>query len=387
MENIGYRDKRPKITLKVKIVINTIPLLSPLTGVGIYINNLITEFQRLQPNFDYTYYYGYFTKTLKRCDNEETYLHQIKEFIKETPFLSTMARWVKGRFIGIQYKDYDVYFEPNFIPLDIRAKRIITTVHDLSFLHPEWHPEDRVRYFSKNFFARIIKSHTIITPSRYTASKVMEGLRMRDIMRIEIIPNGYDASVFNTTTMQENDNSVISNYILFVGSIEPRKNLDNLLKAYLMLPEPLKKDFKLLLVGFKGWKNEETMKLLKQLKGMVGYIGYVDNKKLASLYRKAFCLIYPSFYEGFGLPPLEAMACGCPVIVSNVASLPEVCGDAAYYVDPYSVESIAEGIEKVLTEEELRQSLIKKGLERAQLFSWEKSARGHLRVFEDVLKT
>ena len=95
--------------------------------------------------------------------------------------------------------------------------------------------------------------------------------------------------------------------------------------------------------------------------------------------------IYPSLYEGFGLPPLEAMACGCPVVVSNVASLPEVCGDAAYYVDPYSVESIAEGIIKVLTDDSLKQSLIRKGLERAKLFSWEKSAQEHIQIFEEAL--
>jgi glycosyltransferase involved in cell wall biosynthesis len=116
------------------------------------------------------------------------------------------------------------------------------------------------------------------------------------------------------------------------------------------------------------------------------FTGYInDINELTNIYQKALIFVFPSVYESFGFPPLEAMACGCPVVVSNVASLPEVCGDAAYYVDPYSVESIAEGIYNVLTDESLRQSLIKKGLERAKLFSWEKAAKEHLKVFEEVL--
>jgi glycosyltransferase involved in cell wall biosynthesis len=121
------------------------------------------------------------------------------------------------------------------------------------------------------------------------------------------------------------------------------------------------------------------------LKGAVNYLGFVNNEELAGLYRKASCFVYPSLYEGFGLPPLEAMACGCPVVVSNVTSLPEVCGDAGFYVNPLDVESIAAGIEKVLRDGELRQSMIEKGLERAKLFSWEKAAKEHLKVFEELV--
>jgi len=132
---------------------------------------------------------------------------------------------------------------------------------------------------------------------------------------------------------------------------------------------------------------ENLEKEIKDLgnESMIILTGYVPKKHLVALYSGALVFIYPSFYEGFGLPPLEAMACGCPVVVSNVASLPGVCGEAAYYVDPDDVESIAEGMYKVLSDDSLRQSLIEKGLERAKLFSWEKSAKEHLKVFEEVL--
>jgi glycosyltransferase involved in cell wall biosynthesis len=110
-----------------------------------------------------------------------------------------------------------------------------------------------------------------------------------------------------------------------------------------------------------------------------------NNDELAELYRSASLFVFPSFYEGFGFPPLEAMACGCPVVVSNTSSLPEVCGDAAYYIDPHNVESIANGILRVTEDENLRKKLIQKGLERVKLFTWETSAQKHREVFERAL--
>jgi len=366
----------------LRIVINAIPLLSPLTGVGVYLNNLITEFKRLRPDFHYSFYYGYFSKKINLYNSE---FHHIKEFIKTIPVIASSFRKIKHRLTSLQMQNYDIYFEPNFIPLDIKAKKTITTIHDFSFyLYPEWHPRDRVRYFSENFFRRIKASDIIITPSRYIAQEALEILRIEDD-RVITIPHGYDRALFKVAHYEKIDDTLPTDYILFVGSIEPRKNLCNLLKAYGMLPGHIKRDFKLILAGPEGWKNREIINLLKQMRGDVRYLGYTDGKGLVSLYRNARCLVYPSFYEGFGLPPLEAMACGCPVVVSDVASLPEVCGDAAYYVNPYNAESIAEGMEKVLTEENLRQSLIKKGLERVKPFTWERSAIEHIRVFDGIM--
>ena len=174
-------------------------------------------------------------------------------------------------------------------------------------------------------------------------------------------------------------------FILFVGSIEPRKNLKKLLLAYRDLDPHLRKNFKLLLAGFKGWENEEIMALIAELEKDVRYLGYVPAEELGRLYNLASLFVYPSLYEGFGLPPLEAMACGCPVVVSQAASLPEVCGEAAHYVDPQDVESIGAGIEKVLGDDAYRKNLIAKGLARAEQFTWEKSAREHLRLFEETM--
>lgn len=371
----------------MKIVINTIPLLVPLTGVGHYLYNLLIEFQRLRPDYTYTFYYGYFSKKLKMCRaGEGAGFYRLREWLKKISVLSAHARKLEHVLSQINFRKYDIYFEPRFIPLDIRSKKIVTTVHDFSFhLYPEWHPRERIAYLSKNFFKRIEKADLIITVSRYIEREALELLKGKDL-RIVTIYNGCNHALFNPPKRaEEKKANLLGNYILFVGSIEPRKNLLGLLKAYLLLPEYMKKDFQLLLIGYRGWGNQEILEQMDQLKGRVNYLGYLSGEELAALYRGASCLVFPSFYEGFGLPPLEAMACGCPVIVSKIASLPEVCGDAGYYVDPYRVESIAEGIYQVLTDESLRQSLIEKGPLRARLFSWEKSAREHLKVFEEVL--
>jgi glycosyltransferase involved in cell wall biosynthesis len=366
----------------MNIVINAIALLSPSTGVGNYVYNLSTEFRRLRPDFNYTYYYGYFSRKLKGRVRENGNVYRAKEFIKRTPILSSHARDLRIKLACLHLKNYDVYFEPNFIPLDIRAKKRVTTVHDFSFyLHPEWHPKERVEYFLKNFFPKIQKSDFIITVSEYVAREAREMLKIEKA-RIKTIYNGCN-TIFNRCGDEEVRMKLPENYLLFVGSLEPRKNVVSLLKAYALLPDPIKREYKLLLAGFKGWQNAEILGLVNKMKEHVEYLGYVGNTELAHLYRKATCFVYPSLYEGFGLPPLEAMACGCPVVVSNVASLPEVCGDAAYYIDPYHVENIAEGISKVATDKVLRQRLIQKGIERAKFFSWEKSAEEHLRLFEE----
>ena len=148
----------------------------------------------------------------------------------------------------------------------------------------------------------------------------------------------------------------------------------------------VKKDLKLVLAGAPGWRNKKIMALINIEKENIYYLGYVSNQELAFLYNLATLFVFPSLYEGFGLPPLEAVACGCPVVVSNVSALPEICGDAAYYINPYNIDSIAEGIRKLLDDKDLRGELIKKGLERAKTFSWDKSAREHLEVFEETLR-
>lgn len=376
----------------MRIVINTIPLLSPLTGVGNYAYCIAQFLRAIDPINEYSYFYGYYSKKLSALYNEnKKAFYRVKEFARKMPIY-------RGGFVKtavslrnmLSLKNFDLYFEPNFVPINIKSRCTVVTILDFSFeLYPEWHPRERIDYFKKKFWKNIKKADKIIVISDYIKKEgVGFGLPEEQLTTIHL---GFNREIFKVYSWQDlqaikKKYGLPDHFILFVGSIEPRKNLQNLIMAYISLDRVIRKDLKLILVGFKGWQNKEIMNLLNKVKSDVLYLGYLPNQELGKLYGLATLFIYPSFYEGFGLPPLEAMACGCPVVVSNVSSLPEVCGDAARYVDPTDVDSIAEGMHEVLVDETLRRSLMAKGLERSKLFSWDLAARKHLEVFEDAAK-
>jgi glycosyltransferase involved in cell wall biosynthesis len=182
-----------------------------------------------------------------------------------------------------------------------------------------------------------------------------------------------------------------SDYILSVGSIQPRKNLVRLVKAYALLRNrlPEAKLPRLVFVGKRAWLYDETLRALDEtgIRDAVTLTGYVPQSDLPALYSGALCFVYPSFFEGFGLPPLEAMQCGVPVVIGNRTSLPEVVGDAAVAVDPFDVHAIARAIEDLINQPVLRDELRVKGLARAHLFNWDDTARRTLKVYEQVVAT
>jgi len=175
-------------------------------------------------------------------------------------------------------------------------------------------------------------------------------------------------------------------YILFVGSVEKRKNLPGLLHAYACL-QTIEGTPPLVVVGVRRWKEDKIVEILRELdlEGRVIFTGHVPNANLPALYSGADLFVFPSLYEGFGLPPLEAMACGTPLVCSNAASLPEVVGDAAIMVDPYDVEGLAEAMRRVLADADLQAELRAKGLARAKRFTWERAARETVAVYREVL--
>ncbi len=375
----------------MKIAIDAILLLSPLTGVGNYAYQIAKTLRKTDNVHEYTYFYGFYSPNLISPEESPDSFYRIKETVRKIPFLGMLARNLKDLANYFSSRSFDLYFEPNFIPLKIPAKHIVVTVPDFSFARfPEWHPQDKVRYFKKHFWKKIKKADRIIVISNFIREEAIHlfGFPEDQLTAIHL---GFDPDNFKVYAPQEvlaikKKYHLPENFILFVGSIEPRKNLRNLLRAYVDLEEPIRKEFKLVLVGFKGWENQEIMSLLRKLKSDVLYLGYVPDNELGKFYNLASLFVYPSFYEGFGLPPLEAMACGCPVVVSKVASLPEVCGEAVFYIDPNDTGSIAQGMNRVLNDETFRKSLTKKGLERSKLFSWEKCAREHLKVFEEIVR-
>jgi alpha-1,3-rhamnosyl/mannosyltransferase len=176
-------------------------------------------------------------------------------------------------------------------------------------------------------------------------------------------------------------------YILSVGTLEPRKNLTTAIKAYARLPETIRQDMPFVIAGMKGWRTDGLDKEVAALieKGQIRRLGYVPDEALPALYSGARAFVYPSLYEGFGLPPLEAMACGTPVIVSNRSSLPEVVGDAGLKVEALDVDGLAGAMNQVIEDDVLRASLRQRGMERAKGFSWRRCAEETLAVYRKVV--
>jgi len=270
----------------------------------------------------------------------------------------------------------------------VSVKNQIVTIHDASvFVHPECFSRKFVFFYRPLLSALGKKARRILTDSHFSKKELVK-YKVAGRENIRVIYNGVSFGEQKFNAIIENflvSNTLEKEYILFAGSLEPRKNLCRLLQAWELLQN--KNELYGINLCIAGGFNRNFARTIdsKYINRNVIMVGQISDGELNILYKNAKAFIYPSLYEGFSHPPLEAMACGCPVLVSNAASLPEVCGDAAYYVNPYSIESIAEGIYKVLTDEELRQSLIRKGLERVKMFSWEKTARETLKVFQESL--
>ncbi|MCM8819713.1 MAG: glycosyltransferase family 4 protein [Candidatus Omnitrophica bacterium] len=256
----------------------------------------------------------------------------------------------------------------------------IVTVHDISWYHFSDYVTPKFYYYYKILIPRVIKnSKKIFTVSFFSRDDIIKSLNLKDI-KIDVVYNSV-SDKFKFLNLER------EKIILSVASLQPYKNISNLIKAFILLKTNNKfNNYKLTLVGSINKKIFSKTDIFEISKGRddIIFAEYVSDDKLIEYYNKAEVFVLPSLFEGFGIPPLEAMACGCPCVVSNVASLPEVCGDAAYYVNPYDVKDIADGIEKVLTDENLRDDLIKKGFENVKRFSWESSARKIIEIIDSL---
>lgn len=364
----------------MRILINAIPLLSPLTGVARYTYHLAKALKEVAPTFEYYYFYGYFSRELRKPEPKTFDLfNSLKNLLRRTP-LSSLLRQLKHRLASFSNLEttFDVYLEPNFIPLrTLKAKKILTVVHDFSFhFYPQWHPQDRVSYFKEFFWKEIHRSDYIIFDSETILKEALElGFPQEKLL---LLYPGIDHSLFKPLSASlleafRKKLKLPEKFLLFVGALEPRKNLSFLFKTYNLLPSSLRKEFPLLVVGSTGWGNQDYLKELKHSK--VLFLGYVRDEVLAKLYNLATLLIYPSLYEGFGFPPLEAMACGCPALVSELPVFREVYGEAVFYFQGKSPEEFASTLRELLQDEEKLREKGKLGLSQASLYCWKKTAK------------
>ena len=357
-----------------------------LGGNETYATNLIEALADIDSVNRYTLYVTK-KEAVERFANRWPNVH-LRLTLPHTPLVRiplTLTVELRRRPVDILHVQYT---SPPFTPCPV-----VNTIHDLSFEHlPEtfkrrsWRQmrltirrsaQSAAHILTDCDFARddILKTYGI-APERVTAVPLAAAVRfspVRDERELDRVRNKY---------------GINGKYILTVGSIQPRKNIPRLIRAYSMLCsernlEPLPK---LVVVGKRGWLYEDTLATAESstVRDQIILTGYVDDKDLPALYSAASCFVYPSYFEGFGIPPLEAMRCGTPTITGDRTCFPEIIGDAGLMVDPFDEQAIKCGIMRVLTEQTLRDELIEKGLERANSYDWLKTARQTLDVYESV---
>jgi glycosyltransferase involved in cell wall biosynthesis len=278
----------------------------------------------------------------------------------------------------------DLLFVPAHVLPIIHPRRSVVTVHDLGYLFfPEAHPPRQRWYLDRSTRWHTRAAAHLLADSEATKRDLIERYRANPD-KITVAYPGLDPSVKrvddpNEIARMKAKYHINGNYLLYLGTIQPRKNLQRLIEAFNQLPAA---SYQLLFAGKPGWYSEQ---LLQHANERVKFIGYVEAADKNALLSGATAFVFPSLYEGFGFPVLEALSCGVPVLCSNTSALPEVAGDAAVLVNPLEVVDIARGLQEITTNEDLRKTLIERGYQQVQNFTWPACADVLLKVFEEVL--
>jgi glycosyltransferase involved in cell wall biosynthesis len=282
------------------------------------------------------------------------------------------------------------HFFNYIVPPGVRGKAI-ATVHDMAFLRFPETVRAKTRHLLQLGLKKSLKrSDAIVTVSEFSKKEILHFYEYPPD-KVHVIKNGVDLDKFNNISSREYIGKVKAkygisgDYILYLGNLEPRKNIERLIEAFARV----KDSPNLVIAGGKGWLYSSIFEKAKSVgkKSNVFFPGYVEDADKAALYSGAVFFAFPSLYEGFGMPPLEAMACGAPCLVSNAASLPEVCGDAAIYADPNSIEDMSSKIEQLLSDGALRSNLRQRGLARSKRFDWANSAKRLYSLYQKVVSS
>jgi len=293
-----------------------------------------------------------------------------------------MLRLIYSNYLSIKHWKH-LLFNTSQLEINFFRKNQVVTIHDvIPLLFKQYHLK-QYPYFKFVLTYGLKYAKYVLTPSEHSKNLLKQIYHLSD-ERIKFIHNGANTLGLNN---KESESNAEGKFILYIGRLSKMKNIINLLKAFSFIGDQI--NHNLVIVGDSETTLQTEMKIAgisDRIKKRVIFKKNIDEESKCALMKSASLLVFASLYEGFGLPPLEAMACGCPVIVSNNSSLPEVCGDAAYYINPQSPHNISNAIITVLRDNNLRDELINKGLERAKQFSWTISAAQHLNVLEHVIK-
>ncbi|MBU4349103.1 glycosyltransferase family 4 protein [bacterium] len=360
-------------------------------GIGVYIRALISHLVEIDRNNQYfiiVYKHGdrSFVPSADNFSILESSISHKHYFIKDLwnqiflPFL-------------LEANSIDLYFNPRYILPFFKGKtKMVVTIHDMiAFLYPEiWRGISgfRIRNYIKLSSQR---ADTIITDSICAKKDIVQILNIPDD-KIKVMYCGVNNNLFKPISDLFLQKSVKRKYgiqkdfILAIGPLNLRKNHGRLIDAYGKLPKYIITDYQLVIIGEKrGTYNNLLKKVSKNcVVDDIVFTGFISEKEMPMVISAASLFVFPSLYEGFGIPPLEAMACGTPVVASNISSIPEVVGDAALLFDPYNINEMASAIYRAITDKNLRQELVQKGFERVKKYSWENTAKEILGVFEEV---
>jgi glycosyltransferase involved in cell wall biosynthesis len=376
----------------MKIGIDSQPLLGKMTGVGYYASNLVKHLEQIDTKNEYELVaVNFFIRPFRPSYhiNSLNFRWGIIKFLPARVFFKLM-KWNMVPPIDLFLGKKDVYLFPNFVRWPLLFSNSIIVIYDLSYLLYGQYSQDANRKFLTRYVRRSIKKTSkIVTISENSKQEIIEHYHVKPD-DISIIYPAVDHQIFRPLGGKEvkrvlHKYNLNKPYILYTGTIEPRKNIVGILDAYASLPSSLRDSYSLVLAGGKGWQDKDIKAKLDELSHLdIHLTGYVADEDLPPLYTGASVFVYPSHYEGFGMPPLEAMACGTPVITSNNSSLPEVVQEAGIMIEATDTDALTASIQKVLTDQVLADDLRKKGFEQAAKFTWEESAARLKALIEKV---
>ncbi|HLE29027.1 MAG TPA: glycosyltransferase family 1 protein [Anaerolineales bacterium] len=352
-------------------------------GISKYIRHLAADLPALSPQHEHIHLY--------RRGHAETFSPRARRVDCWTPAHHRLEAFALA--VEAAPHRLDLLHSPDFIPPLGGCRRSIITVHDLTFLlHPEFLTAESRRYYNGQIRRAVRQANAISADSQATKDDLVNLLSVPP-EKITVIHLGHDPEFHPLAA--EAVSSVLARldlspgYILFVGTFEPRKNVPGLLHAYAQLLRLLPDAPPLVPVGHRGWLFDEAASLVRDL-GLEAHVRRLESLPAADLpavYNGASVFVLPSHYEGFGFPVLEAMGCGVPCVIADRASLPEIAGEAALKVDPASPDDIAEALRRALTDSALREAMRQKGFDQVKKFTWEKTARATLALYERVGKS
>jgi glycosyltransferase involved in cell wall biosynthesis len=372
----------------MRIALDAIPLVEAKTGIGHYTDALAEWLARVNQDHQYELLSPFdfvFDARNGKPENLSKRFFPVRSIFRKW--------WLVGLPTMLQISPVDLFHGTNYnIPV-IAPCPTVVTIHDMSiFAHAETHELLNVRRGKRRIPLMARRATRIIAPSEWTKREIVRYLGTRP-EKIRVV---YEASrekmeplPFSACQGVLEKHKIRRPYLLYVGTIEPRKNLLSLIRAYDELLRSSGHRPQLVLCGGRGWLDEGVFKLVEELRlqDQVRFTGYVDDADLPALYSAAEIFVYPSLYEGFGLPPLEAMACGTPVVTSNSSSLPEVVGKAGMMHDPHNYRALAECIVKLFDDADTLAHFKNAGLLQASQFSWERVARETQVVYDEVCET